>query len=189
MYGQANEAAKEWMGSLVESSASTATGAASRTSPTRSTAARRHDRAGGGGGAARGPARRRSPRRPTCPTPWRAPCGSRTRPSSTRAGTARWRDPRRRQPRLRADARHRRLGGRHRARGHRRAATVTANDVVVATHFPFLDRGGFFARMHPERSYALGALRERRASRRACTSRPTARRTRCGRHPTAKGEM
>jgi glycine/D-amino acid oxidase-like deaminating enzyme/nitrite reductase/ring-hydroxylating ferredoxin subunit len=34
--------------------------------------------------------------------------------------------------------------------------TITADDVVVATHFPFLDRAGFFARMHPERSYALG---------------------------------
>jgi glycine/D-amino acid oxidase-like deaminating enzyme/nitrite reductase/ring-hydroxylating ferredoxin subunit len=33
---------------------------------------------------------------------------------------------------------------------------ITAGDVVVATHFPFLDRAGFFARMHPERSYALG---------------------------------
>jgi glycine/D-amino acid oxidase-like deaminating enzyme/nitrite reductase/ring-hydroxylating ferredoxin subunit len=38
-------------------------------------------------------------------------------------------------------------------RGH----TVTADHVVVATHFPFLDRGGYFARMHPERSYALAA--------------------------------
>ncbi len=34
--------------------------------------------------------------------------------------------------------------------------TVTARHVVVATHAPFLDRGGFFARMHPERSYVLG---------------------------------
>jgi glycine/D-amino acid oxidase-like deaminating enzyme/nitrite reductase/ring-hydroxylating ferredoxin subunit len=33
---------------------------------------------------------------------------------------------------------------------------LTADHVVVATHFPFLDRAGFFARMHPERSYALG---------------------------------
>jgi glycine/D-amino acid oxidase-like deaminating enzyme/nitrite reductase/ring-hydroxylating ferredoxin subunit len=33
---------------------------------------------------------------------------------------------------------------------------ITAGDVVVATHFPFLDRAGFFARMHPERSYGLG---------------------------------
>jgi glycine/D-amino acid oxidase-like deaminating enzyme/nitrite reductase/ring-hydroxylating ferredoxin subunit len=33
---------------------------------------------------------------------------------------------------------------------------LTADHVVVATHFPFLDRGGYFARMHPERSYGLG---------------------------------
>jgi glycine/D-amino acid oxidase-like deaminating enzyme/nitrite reductase/ring-hydroxylating ferredoxin subunit len=33
---------------------------------------------------------------------------------------------------------------------------LTAGDVVVATHFPFLDRGLYFARIHPERSYALG---------------------------------
>jgi glycine/D-amino acid oxidase-like deaminating enzyme/nitrite reductase/ring-hydroxylating ferredoxin subunit len=32
---------------------------------------------------------------------------------------------------------------------------VTADHVVVATHFPFLDRSLAFARVHPERSYAL----------------------------------
>lgn len=42
------------------------------------------------------------------------------------------------------------------ARVETTGGTVTADHVVVATHFPFLDRGGFFARMHPERSYALG---------------------------------
>ncbi|HYH58674.1 MAG TPA: FAD-dependent oxidoreductase [Thermoleophilaceae bacterium] len=36
------------------------------------------------------------------------------------------------------------------------SAPLTAGRVVVATHFPFLDRGLYFARMHPERSYALG---------------------------------
>lgn len=35
--------------------------------------------------------------------------------------------------------------------------TVTAGHVVVATHLPFLDRGGFFARCSPTRSYALSA--------------------------------
>jgi glycine/D-amino acid oxidase-like deaminating enzyme/nitrite reductase/ring-hydroxylating ferredoxin subunit len=30
-----------------------------------------------------------------------------------------------------------------------------AEHVVLATHLPFLDRGGFFAKTHPERSYAL----------------------------------
>jgi glycine/D-amino acid oxidase-like deaminating enzyme/nitrite reductase/ring-hydroxylating ferredoxin subunit len=33
--------------------------------------------------------------------------------------------------------------------------TVTAGAVVVATHLPFLDRGLFFARCHPERSYVV----------------------------------
>jgi glycine/D-amino acid oxidase-like deaminating enzyme/nitrite reductase/ring-hydroxylating ferredoxin subunit len=32
---------------------------------------------------------------------------------------------------------------------------VRASHVVVATHYPFLDRSGFFARVHPERSYVL----------------------------------
>jgi glycine/D-amino acid oxidase-like deaminating enzyme/nitrite reductase/ring-hydroxylating ferredoxin subunit len=35
-------------------------------------------------------------------------------------------------------------------------APLTAGAVVVATHFPMLDRGAYFARIHPERSYALG---------------------------------
>jgi glycine/D-amino acid oxidase-like deaminating enzyme/nitrite reductase/ring-hydroxylating ferredoxin subunit len=35
--------------------------------------------------------------------------------------------------------------------------TVSAQHVVVATHLPFLDRGGFFARTYPSRSYALSA--------------------------------
>ena len=34
---------------------------------------------------------------------------------------------------------------------------VRAGHVVVATHLPFLDRGGFFAKCHPTRSYALAA--------------------------------
>ena len=32
---------------------------------------------------------------------------------------------------------------------------VTADDVVVATHFPFFDRNGYFARMHPKQAYLL----------------------------------
>jgi glycine/D-amino acid oxidase-like deaminating enzyme/nitrite reductase/ring-hydroxylating ferredoxin subunit len=35
--------------------------------------------------------------------------------------------------------------------------TVTAASVVVATHLPFLDRGLYFARCHPERSYVVAA--------------------------------
>jgi glycine/D-amino acid oxidase-like deaminating enzyme/nitrite reductase/ring-hydroxylating ferredoxin subunit len=34
-------------------------------------------------------------------------------------------------------------------------ALVKAQRVIVATHIPFLDRGLFFARTHPERSYAI----------------------------------
>ena len=34
--------------------------------------------------------------------------------------------------------------------------SLTADRVVVASHFPFLDRSLAFARMHPERSYCLG---------------------------------
>jgi Rieske Fe-S protein len=41
--------------------------------------------------------------------------------------------------------------------------TITANDVVVATHMPFLDRGFYFARVHPERSYVV-AVRLRGAA-------------------------
>ncbi|WP_207591916.1 FAD-dependent oxidoreductase [Halomontanus rarus] len=33
---------------------------------------------------------------------------------------------------------------------------VTADSVVLATGFPILDRAGYFARMHPKRSYVLG---------------------------------
>lgn len=33
--------------------------------------------------------------------------------------------------------------------------TVLARDVIVATHIPFLDRGLFFAKEHPQRSYAI----------------------------------
>jgi glycine/D-amino acid oxidase-like deaminating enzyme/nitrite reductase/ring-hydroxylating ferredoxin subunit len=35
--------------------------------------------------------------------------------------------------------------------------TVTAGSVVVATQLPILDRGAFFARCHPERSYVVAA--------------------------------
>jgi glycine/D-amino acid oxidase-like deaminating enzyme/nitrite reductase/ring-hydroxylating ferredoxin subunit len=33
--------------------------------------------------------------------------------------------------------------------------TLSARKVIVATHHPFLDRGLYFARMHPERSYSI----------------------------------
>jgi len=35
--------------------------------------------------------------------------------------------------------------------------TVTAGQVIVATHYPLLDRGLFFARLKPERSYCIAA--------------------------------
>ena len=34
---------------------------------------------------------------------------------------------------------------------------VRASDVILATHLPFMDRGLFFARAHPHRSYAVAA--------------------------------
>ena len=37
---------------------------------------------------------------------------------------------------------------------------VRAAYVVLATHLPFLDRGGFFAKCHPEREYALAVALE-----------------------------
>jgi glycine/D-amino acid oxidase-like deaminating enzyme/nitrite reductase/ring-hydroxylating ferredoxin subunit len=43
--------------------------------------------------------------------------------------------------------------------------TVTAGSVVVATHLPFLDRGLYFARCHPERSYVVAAPYDRAAAR------------------------
>jgi glycine/D-amino acid oxidase-like deaminating enzyme/nitrite reductase/ring-hydroxylating ferredoxin subunit len=39
----------------------------------------------------------------------------------------------------------------------RGGATVTADRVVVATHMPLLDRGLFWTRAHPERSYVVAA--------------------------------
>jgi glycine/D-amino acid oxidase-like deaminating enzyme/nitrite reductase/ring-hydroxylating ferredoxin subunit len=47
-------------------------------------------------------------------------------------------------------------GGKEHVRVSTTRGELTAGQVVVATHFPFLDRGGYFARMHPERSYGLG---------------------------------
>jgi glycine/D-amino acid oxidase-like deaminating enzyme/nitrite reductase/ring-hydroxylating ferredoxin subunit len=42
-------------------------------------------------------------------------------------------------------------------RVHTDAGTVTAEQVVVATHYPLLDRGLFFARLEPVRSYCVAA--------------------------------
>jgi glycine/D-amino acid oxidase-like deaminating enzyme/nitrite reductase/ring-hydroxylating ferredoxin subunit len=40
------------------------------------------------------------------------------------------------------------------------SGTITADHVVVATHFPFPDRALYFARMHPERSYCVAGRLE-----------------------------
>ena len=42
-------------------------------------------------------------------------------------------------------------------RVHTTGPTVTANQVVDATHYPLLDRGLFFARLEPPRSYCIAA--------------------------------
>jgi glycine/D-amino acid oxidase-like deaminating enzyme/nitrite reductase/ring-hydroxylating ferredoxin subunit len=42
-------------------------------------------------------------------------------------------------------------------RVHTDGGTVTADQVVVATHYPLLDRGLFFARLEPTRSYCIAA--------------------------------
>lgn len=38
------------------------------------------------------------------------------------------------------------------------AGTVTASHVVVATHYPFIDRALLFPRVHPKRSYAIAGM-------------------------------
>ncbi len=40
---------------------------------------------------------------------------------------------------------------------HTDRSKVTADAVVVTSHIPFLDAGGYFARMEPKRSYAMAA--------------------------------
>jgi Rieske Fe-S protein len=42
-------------------------------------------------------------------------------------------------------------------RVHTQAATITADHVVDAAHYPLLDRGLFFARLEPKRSYCVAA--------------------------------
>lgn len=51
----------------------------------------------------------------------------------------------------------RRIGLRSPYRVHTDQGTIDADRVVVATNLPILDRGGFFARMVPQRSYAVVA--------------------------------
>lgn len=50
-------------------------------------------------------------------------------------------------------------------------AEITADHVVVASHYPFLDRGGYFARLEAKRSYCVAArLRGRAPSALAITA-------------------
>jgi glycine/D-amino acid oxidase-like deaminating enzyme/nitrite reductase/ring-hydroxylating ferredoxin subunit len=65
---------------------------------------------------------------------------------------------------------------------------VVATHVVCATHFPFLDRGGYFARMHPERSYALGIYVRDRAPQGMYLSTESPSHT-VRSHPTERGEL
>ncbi len=53
--------------------------------------------------------------------------------------------------------------------------TLSARKVVVATHHPFLDRGLYFARMHPERSYSIAVSRSSRRRRPLEPGSPNAR--------------
>ncbi|MEA2466437.1 MAG: hypothetical protein QOJ57_563 [Thermoleophilaceae bacterium] len=80
-------------------------------------------------------------------------------------------------------------GGRERVRISTTRGELTADQVVVATHFPFLDRGGYFARMHPERSYGLGLyLRSGTAPQGMYLSTESPSHT-VRSHPTERGEM
>jgi glycine/D-amino acid oxidase-like deaminating enzyme/nitrite reductase/ring-hydroxylating ferredoxin subunit len=80
-------------------------------------------------------------------------------------------------------------GGRDRVRVSTTRGELTADQVVVATHFPFLDRGGYFARMHPERSCGLGLyLRSGAAPQGMYLSTESPSHT-VRSHPTTRGEM
>src|SRR3954467_15431217 len=81
-------------------------------------------------------------------------------------------------------------GGKEHVRISTTRGELTADQVVVATHFPFLDRGGYFARMHPERSYGLGLYLKRGAKAPQGMYLSTESPSHTVRsHPTAKGEM
>src|SRR3954471_9995745 len=81
-------------------------------------------------------------------------------------------------------------GGKEHVRISTAVGELTADQVVLATHFPFLDRGGYFARMHPERSYGLGLYLRRgaRAPQGMYLSTESPSHT-VRSHPTERGEM
>src|SRR4051812_23913524 len=81
-------------------------------------------------------------------------------------------------------------GGKEHVRISTAVGELTADQVVLATHFPFLDRGGYFARMHPERSYGLGLYLRPGAKAPQGMYLSTESPSHTVRsHPTAKGEM
>ncbi len=49
------------------------------------------------------------------------------------------------------------VGGSESLRVETDRGVLTARDVILASHLPFLDRGFFFAKAHPDRSYAVAA--------------------------------
>jgi glycine/D-amino acid oxidase-like deaminating enzyme/nitrite reductase/ring-hydroxylating ferredoxin subunit len=65
---------------------------------------------------------------------------------------------------------------------------LVADHVIVATHFPFLDRAAFFARMHPERSYGLGVYANGEAPQGMYLSTESPSHT-VRSHPTERGEL
>ena len=115
-----------------------------------------------GGGTSPSPPAWTSSSRPRCRcrSPSRRPCAcgaGPARPGALRARPRR-RRRRRRLARLREHGGRRRRGGlalprAHAGRGDRHAP----RDVVVATNYPLLDRGLFFARMEAARSYLVAA--------------------------------
>ncbi len=128
---------------------------------------RGEDRAGGRGRQARRPDGHLHARRPTCRG--RSPAAIRVEDQAEFHPRrylldARGGDPGR-AARTSSSARARIAvaGGKEHVRISTTRGELTADQVVVATHFPFLDRGGYFARMHPERSYGLGLYLKRGA--------------------------
>src|SRR3954470_3060968 len=81
-------------------------------------------------------------------------------------------------------------GGRDRVRVSTTRGELTADQDVVARNFPFLDRGGYFARMHPDRSYGLRLYLKRGAKAPQGMYLSTESPSHTVRsHPTPRGEM
>ena len=118
---------------------------------------RRRRAAGGGrrsGGGARGgvAGRAAAPVRDTGRGPVGRPAAGRPHGAARGAGGA---GPGARRPRGRGRAGHRGHAVAGPVRVTTERGTIEADTVVLATNMPILDRGGFFARMTPARSYGL----------------------------------